>query len=278
MMSLLREFHQIIRRIGGAVTVPRIEQVLLPSCGQEEGKRDEFGFLLLADGSVGPFYTSLDNSLPSLRADVSGNGLRHADPVALALQLGDSRLQTNALALGALNAISQFLMRRAGFDPTAAVADKKLSEPCGKVGMVGFFGPVVERLLALGRRITVIEKNPARVPVGLDLQVSSDPSLLADCDYIICTASTLINNTLEEILGAVSPSSIVYLMGPSASCLPDPLFSRGIDLVGGVLIDETDCLRRALSCGESWGRCGRKYQLSTEAYPGLDALLAEIER
>ena len=90
-MSLLREFHQIIRRIGGAVTVPRIEQVLLPSCGQEEGKRDEFGFLLLADGSVGPFYTSLDNSLPSLRADVSGNGLRHADPVALALQLGDSR-------------------------------------------------------------------------------------------------------------------------------------------------------------------------------------------
>jgi len=273
-MSLFQEFHQIIRRVGETVAVPKIEEVLLPSHDEGEGKQDEFGFLLLSDGSVGPFYTSLDNSLALLQADLSKDGMRHRDPIALALRLGDSRLHSNALALGAVNAISQFLMRRAGFDPTATPVEEALSEPAGRIGMVGYFGPVIARYLARGYQITLVEKNPGRVPEGVGIEVSTDPAVLGSCDYIFCTASTLINNSLQDILGAVSPASLVNLMGPSASCLPDPLFAQGVDLVGGILIDDPEGLRRALRCGESWGRFGKKYQLSADSYPGLDALLA----
>lgn len=273
-MSLIRAFHQIIRRVGETVSIPKIEEVLLPYHGVAEGKQDEFGFLLLSDGSVGPFYTSLADSLSSLQGRIAEGALRGRDPVELALQLGDGRLHNSAVALGAVNAISQYLMRQAGFDPTAAVVERVLSEPTGSIGMVGYFGPLIERFLARGYRITVVEKKPERVPIGLGIAVSTDPAVLAGCDYIICTASTLINNSLEEILGKVSDSSIVNLMGPSASCLPDPLFARGIDLVGGILIDDPECLRHALKSGEPWGHCGKKYRLSAAGYPGFETLLA----
>lgn len=274
MTSLFQEFHKVIRRIGETVAVPKIEEVLLPSQDTAEGKPDEFGFLVLTDGSTGPFYTSLDDALPLLRDFVSARKYRQKDPVELALKMGDDRLATNALALGAVNAISQCLMRRAGFDPTTVPVERVLPETTGSIGMVGYFGPLIERYLERGCRITLVEKNPGRVPAGLDIDVTTDPAVLKGCDYIVCTASTLINNTLEEILGCVSAASVVNLMGPSASCLPDPLFARGVDLVGGILIDDTECLRRALQSGESWGGCGRKYQLSAGSYPGLDALLA----
>ncbi|MCP5405940.1 MAG: hypothetical protein H6968_05635 [Chromatiaceae bacterium] len=273
-MTLFQEFHHIVQRVGETVAVPQIEEVLLPSHGKEEGKQDEFGFLLLADGSVGPFYTSFDNSLQLIQQELSRGLQQQTDPVVLASKLGDDRLHINALALGALNAISQFLMRRSGFDPTAAPVEAALSEPAGRIGMVGYFGSVTERYLAQGYRITLVEKNPARVPAIPGMEVSTEPAVLAGCDYILCTASTLINNTLWEILNAVSPATVIKLMGPSASCLPDPLFARGVDLVAGIMIDDPECLRRALSRGESWGGCGKRYQLSSGGYPGWEALLA----
>jgi len=277
-MSLVQEFHQVIRRIRETVDVPAIEEVLLPLQGRAEVKQDEFGFLILTDGSIGPFYTSLDGSLPLLRDFVSMGTYRQKDPIELALNMGDGGLATNTLALGAVNAISQCLMRLAGFDPTTVTIESALSAPTGSIGMVGYFGPLIERYLDRGYRITLVEKKPGRVPAGLNIDVTTDPAALKGCGYIICTASTLINNTLEEILDSVSPGSIVNLMGPSASCLPDPLFARGVGLVGGILIDDPDCLRRAVKCGDSWGRCGRKYQLSAACYPGLESLLAGIER
>ncbi|MCB1850256.1 MAG: hypothetical protein KDI83_05650 [Gammaproteobacteria bacterium] len=270
-MRLQEDFQRMILRIGSTVTVPAVQEVLLPVQRAGVAKRDEFGFLVLADGSVGPFYTRLDDSF----CNYSDDWLCGADPLALALQLGDEQLQTSALALGALNAISQWMMRSAGFDPTASPAPDPMQQ-ADRIGMVGYFAPLVERLRAQGHSITLIEKDPARVPPELGIAVSSEPAALMCCDYIICTASTLINNTLQQVLDAASTGCTVNLLGPSASCLPDPLFAAGVHLAGGVLIDDLAALRSALQCGDSWGSCGRKYSLSAAGYPGLEQLLARI--
>lgn len=278
-MSLAQGYHRVIRELADAIAIPPIERLLLPLRDADNGKPDEFGFLLLADGSVGPFYVSLGDSLATLdRWLLENGGYRGADAVRLALTLGDASEPANALALGAVNAISQYLFRKAGFDPAAVEVEQRLIEPTGSIGMVGYFGSIAERYLAQGRRIVVVEKNPGRIPTEMDIEVSTDPQVLAGCDYVICTASTLINNTLDEILASVSATSLVHLMGPSASCLPDPLFAAGIDIVGGIIIGDAECLQQALEKGESWGDCGRKYQLSTASYPGLEALIQQTGR
>jgi uncharacterized protein (DUF4213/DUF364 family) len=82
----------------------------------------------------------------------------------------------------------------------------------------------------------------------------------------------LINDTLGELLAAVSADTRFELIGPSGSGLPDPLFARGVASVGGISFADNQCLLEHLNRGESWGRAGRKYQLSAANYPGIDHL------
>ena len=274
-MSYLQDYRRLLAQIEHAGPLPDIAEVLLPAARPAPEKKDEFGFVLLSDGCVGPFYTSLADTLIELQHDFSGRAKRRMDTLATAGRLGTGKLHASALALGAFNALSQHLMRRAGFDPTAHSVANAPEGARSHIGMVGFFPPLADKYLQLGCRITVIEKQPERVPAELELQVFTTPEALADCDYVVCTASTLINNTIDEVLRAVPRSTSVNLFGPSASGLPDLLFSRGVTSVGGIVIERVEQLRTALASGETWGKSGHKYQLAASSYPGVSKLLEQ---
>jgi uncharacterized protein (DUF4213/DUF364 family) len=270
-LSISQEIKRIARDIGANMALPPVRDLLLPPLARELGKIDEFGFVVLEDDSVGPLYVSLGETLPRLhrlRRELQGS-----DAMALVAGLGGADAALSALALGAFNALSQHLMQRAGFDPTAV---PKAEKPAAarRLGMVGYFPPLAERYLAQGSEFVVIEKDPARVPQVPGILLSTEPAALADCDQVICTASTLINDTLAEILAACPPGSTLALTGPSASCLPDPLFGAGVATVGGVRIERPDDLAAALELGDSWSECGRKYQLAPGDYPGVAQLMA----
>ena len=245
--------------------------VLPPTPQAAAREREPFvQFVHLEDGSAGPLYVSLGETLPRLHR--LRHELRGVAPLSLVTALGDADPASSALALGAFNALSQHLMRRAGFDPTTVPQRQRAA--VRRPGMVGYFPPLAERYLARGMEFVVIEKNPSRVPHAAGILLSDDPASLAGCDEVICTASTLINDTLEEILAACPPESALALTGPSASCLPDALFSAGVATVGGVRIERPDLLTAAVARGDTWSGCGRKYQLSPEDYPGVARLLA----
>ncbi|MCW8907271.1 MAG: DUF364 domain-containing protein [Sedimenticola sp.] len=275
MTSLLSEQHDLVRLIERRLRLPALDSILLPPESPSDEMKDNFGFVLLQDGSVGPFYTSLEGTrewIEQHQEDWSGQS-----PSRLALQMDGLHIPRSAVALGAFNAISQHLMHRSGYDPSL-VEGRADSEPQGEhIGLVGFFRPLIERYLARGLRVTVIEKNPARVPPELGLSVHTSPDALADCDYVLCTASTLINNTLESIIHSVREPGVINLIGPSASGLPDALFRRGIRSSGGILFHQPDQLKAALASGEAWGKAGQKYQLHVTEYPGIDLLLERID-
>ena len=65
----------------------------------------------------------------------------------------------------------------------------------------------------------------------------------------------------------------VALVGPGAACLPDPLFARGVTLLGGSWIIDGAAFRLALASGKPWGAFARKFVLGADGYPGLDRLL-----
>lgn len=267
------------RRLCAVLQAPNIASLYLPESPAGEGFRDEFGFVFLDDGSAAPFYVSLPGTLPELRR-------RFPNPPQARLSLADclqgfeaAALADRALALGAWNALGQHLMRRAGFSgpPRAEVAE---GGPCRgeRVGMVGYFCPVIDRLVARGMEVLVIERQAERVPRRERVSLSQDPAALADCRWVYCTASTLINDTLEEILACCTGAEAVDLIGPSGSGLPDVLFAHGIHAVGGVSFADAGQLRAVLARQESWGAVGSKYELTAASYPGAGALLAAALR
>lgn len=278
MMKLSLEYHRLAKSIAEQLNLPAVTGIHLPSPVAEAHKPDEFGFVFLADGSVGPFYTTLDDTLQELwrfypRGDrVQGRVMEFVD-----LLLEESQV-LRAVAIGAFNALSQHVMNRAGFSPVVADSGKVSPAEGDRVAVVGFIRPMIEKLLARGHEVLVLEKNPGRVEMLPGLHLGSDPAELADMDFIICTAATLINDSLDEILAHRRADAHLSLIGPSGSGLPDILFQHGVDDVGGFFFNDLPALHEALVRQESWGHAGDKYQLAAEGYPGIDKLLESIQR
>jgi uncharacterized protein (DUF4213/DUF364 family) len=63
------------------------------------------------------------------------------------------------------------------------------------------------------------------------------------------------------------------MVGPSAGCLPDALFARGVTLLGGSWIIDRKGFLDALKRGESRSEYSDKFALTRDDYPGFDALL-----
>lgn len=277
-MTLAEEYIDLATRISESIHIPDISSIHLPKIVDDVEKPDEFGFVFLQDGSAGPFYTSLNETLQELWQLYPQGQNQHLNVLDLIAQLTSESPAQNAIALGAYNALSQHVMKRAGFLPAEAgnMGLSKL-EPGQTIGMVGYFRPLIEKLASQGVNVLVLEKNPDRVEIQQGIKLSTNPADLASCEQILCTASTLINGTLEGLLDVShNTSSNFNLIGPSGSGLPDIVFKHGVDAIGGFQVNDQTALLDALEKQESWGHAGTKYQLTPDTYPGINQLLKQI--
>ena len=135
--ALLRQLRAIDRHL----PAPRVRRLHLPPVLPERPREAEFCAIELADGAFGLSYVLLDQSLGQLiaRHRPAGAGdappLVGADALALAAAFGGSDGAANALALAAINALTQSAWRRLGYAPPAAdnsVGDVALA-PCNKI-------------------------------------------------------------------------------------------------------------------------------------------------
>jgi len=104
--------------------------------------------------------------------------------------------------------------------------------PQDRVAMVGFFPPLVPKIKATGAALSVIERNPSRTAV---LGKKEQEEALKSCTVAIITATTLLNDTLEETLGALGRPRHVALLGPSTPLCLDLFPDTPITHLGGAV-------------------------------------------
>jgi uncharacterized protein (DUF4213/DUF364 family) len=122
------------------------------------------------------------------------------------------------------------------------------------VAVIGAFVPTLRALTNRGGTWWVIEQDPRTLKgEELDHFVPAEQShqIINQADVLIITGVTLVNHTLEKILKAAGPDTEIAVMGPTASLLPEPLFDRGVRVVGGVRIKRSDELLDVLAAGGS---------------------------
>lgn len=122
------------------------------------------------------------------------------------------------------------------------------------VAVIGAIVPVLRRLKRRGGTWWVIEQDPATLredesPHYVPEERSEE--VLSRADILIITGVTLINRTLERILRSARPDAEIVVMGPTASMLPEPMFERGVRVVGGVWVRRPDELLEVLATGGS---------------------------
>ncbi|MFI4932978.1 MAG: Rossmann-like domain-containing protein, partial [Burkholderiales bacterium] len=200
-------------------------------------------------------------------------GGRDALAVAHGYASGDPLDRTVGLA--AVNALTRCLFDRAAWVP-ASSADSIGNldpQPGETVGMIGYFASLVPRITARGARLVVIELRADLVGERDGARVTLDADELQACDKVLATGTLLLNDTLERMLGLCRRARRIAMIGPSVGCPPDPLFARGVTLMGGTWISDPAAYVDALRAGEPTAPASRKFALARDDYPGWATLL-----
>lgn len=268
------DYLTLLHELADRLPLPAIRALHLPRHLDQPSRDAEFCALELTDGSIGLTFVWLGDTLPRLRAEAAALPLagRPALEVATWYAEGDGLRRT--LGFAAVNALSQHCFARSGYvpDPAASSIGPLAPTAADHIGMIGLFPPLVERILATGARLTVAELRSQLEQHRERFRVTTDARELATCNKVISTSTILLNDTLDAVLAACRASDYFGIIGPGAQCLPDPLFARGVDTLGGTRIVSRDGFLAALAQGQPWGRHAEKYTIRRDTYPGWRAL------
>ena len=274
-MSVKIELLNLVETVAHQVELPPVEWVYIPEPDPGPGRHTEFGIVTLRDGSAGLYYAWLGDSQKGMGSRYIPDKFRGRHPVELARRCDSDDEADCSLGLAAVNAITRHAYRRAGFTPGDAPDSMGILDiaAADHVGMVGYFPSLVKRLRNNGTRLTVIEKKPQFHKRQSNFLVSADLQELEGCNKIMITASTLLNNSIDEVLEYSRGAQKRVMIGPTAGFFPDPLFARGISAIGGSEIRNPEQARRRLSANQGLGESARKFLLAEPEYPGLDRLV-----
>jgi uncharacterized protein (DUF4213/DUF364 family) len=154
----------------------------------------------------------------------------------LELALSENPLEA-AVGIATSNALCHMLsdLKPENF-PVSNIDVLDLIKPEDRVAMVGYFGPLVPKILKITDKLTVLEKREIEDPKTMTLPSEKAREVLPISDVIILSASTLANRTFDELISFRGAAREVVLLGPSAPLYPAPFFERSITAIMGTRI------------------------------------------
>jgi len=124
---------------------------------------------------------------------------------------------------------------------TSDILDSLEIDKTDRVGMVGYFGPLIGPVRDRAKELCVFEREPtSEEDTYPDWAVSQ---LLPDCDVAIISSTTIINNTIDHLL-ELSPERTA-LLGPSTPLAP-LLFQGGITHLFGSIVTKPENIKEII--------------------------------
>ena len=196
----------------------------------------------LEDHSMG-LAALLFDAIPSSCTVLRDAGTHAGSPAASLLKYlveGKNPLE-RAMGLATANALIDPPREAADDREATTYLDLRAGE---RVVMIGLFSPLLERIRSTGATLTVIEKNPERMEV---LNEKEKENALRRCDVAVITATTLLNNTFEEILQQLGKPRCTAVIGPSTPLLPEIFHETPVTHLGGAVVTDPDRVMRIIS-------------------------------
>jgi uncharacterized protein (DUF4213/DUF364 family) len=190
-----------------------------------------------------------------------------------------------AVGIAAVNALADYCWQRRPHPdvelcPGVDVFDATEIRKGDKVVVVGAFVPFLKELKRRGQPFLVLEQDAATLKADelpFFRQAEQAPEILPEVDVVLITGSTLVNNTLEDLLALARPEARVTIVGPTVGMQPDAFLARGADVLGCVRISAPDAFLDLLAEGGSgyhfFGRSAQKVVLARRPI-GFDSRVA----
>lgn len=248
-MNLSARFREMIEHFDARFAIPRIAGVFLPPLHDGGQPTDEqFMALFLEGGATGISFVMIPAEDAEAYRALGADGLVGKAPQEFALAFGSNDPVAQMLGMAAINAICQHVMHEIGCEPDVMTDSLGLlaTGEGDRVGMVGLFSGLVAPIQETGAELIIIEMDERLIAENQALPITSDTAQLATCNKILITGTTVLNNTLEDVLGHCAPAALVSVVGPTVGYFPDPLFACGVDIVGGRVVTDSEAFLQRL--------------------------------
>ena len=122
------------------------------------------------------------------------------------------------------------------------------------VTFIGLMKPLIRNVRRITKLITIIEDT---IPVNKEFEELNIKHRIQELkgkelstDLLICSGTTLLNDSIEKILDLFrKKAQKVIILGPTASLVPDILFDYGVDILGGIEINDLNAVIRVIQEG-----------------------------
>jgi len=161
------------------------------------------------------------------------------------LELFDSKDSIeSAVALATCNAISNAC-------PTKCldgdILDYLKLDPDDKVGMVGYFAPLVPMIRKKASSLMIFEQVDRAGDVMLP--ESDAYRRLPECQVALVTSTAILNHTIDDILDIASSCRELVLLGPSTPLVPEAFAQTPVTALSGVTVQNPLEIMRIVSEG-----------------------------
>lgn len=140
--------------------------------------------------------------------------------------------------------------------------------PGQMVVVVGAFVPFLRELKRRGQPYLVLEQDPSTLKAderAFYRHASEAPAVVPQADVLLITGTTLLTDTLEDILAAARPDACKVVVGPTVGLLPDAFQRRHCDILGTIRVTRAQEFLDTLAEGGSgyhfFGRSAQKVVL-----------------
>ncbi|MFB0568718.1 MAG: Rossmann-like domain-containing protein [Nitrososphaeria archaeon] len=117
--------------------------------------------------------------------------------------------------------------------------------PNEKIGMIGYFRPIVPKLRE-AHELLIFERSPQGDEVYPDWAAEK---MLPTVDVAIITGTAIINKTIDHLLELTANARQIAVVGPSTTLAADVFAKRGVTLLSGMVVDDVEKALNIVSQG-----------------------------
>jgi uncharacterized protein len=214
--------------------------------------------VLLENGNCGLAYTLHEKEYESCCVMPDAGKLAGRKASELIQWMKSPDVTACAVGLATLNAIITPPAKAVESD----ILDLLSVEPEDTVGMIGYFGPLVEPIKKRAPALHIFERRPD--PKYGILPESAARDILPKCQVVILSATTLLNHTIDGLLDLSKTAREISILGPSTPFLPKIFGRYGVTMLSGLQVADPPQVLRIVSEGggtRQFGRAVRKLSL-----------------
>ncbi len=201
--------------------------------------------VLLDSGEAGLAYTLREEVRPGCTPIPGGRPLAGRDAAELLSYLGSSDPLERTLGLATANALAG--LRALGGVTEQDALDALTLRADDRVGMVGYFGPLIPRIEGRVGSLVIFERTAERAAGVQPAERALE--LLPACTVALITSTALLTQSLDDLLRAAAGCREVVLLGPSTPLLPEAFLGTGVTWLSGLLISHPAAILRVVSEG-----------------------------